>query len=261
MNGIRVGPFAIVSAFLIFAAPLMAQVPVAVQGRVEDASTRAPVSGARVISADSSISVLTDSLGTFALPLPSGSELAVHVERIGYLAQRFDLPPEARSRIAVLLLEPAAIELEGVTVVSEAAIEVLVDNLERRRNSFPGSMRAFDRSWLDRFAPIGSVFDLVRQRIPGMFPCESDSGQICIRGRGATFSNPYPTDRLTVCIDGWKSVAPMSELNMIPVEAVALVEFYGRSGVKVYTAPWIESRARTGRTTVMPDTPFELSCY
>lgn len=259
MNGIRAGLVLVVISFAV-AAPLAAQVPVVIQGRVEDASSRAPVAGARVISADSSISVLTDSLGSFTLPLPSANELAVHVERIGYLAQRFDLPAEAPFRITVLRLEPAAIELEGVTVVSEAAIEVLVDNLERRRNAFPGSMRAYDRAWLERFAPIGSIFDVVRQRIPGMFPCQYDTGQMCIRGRGATFSNPFPTAQLTVCIDGWKSIAPVSELNSIPVEAVALIEFYGRSGVKVYTTPWILTRARTGWTTVMPDTPFGLSC-
>lgn len=260
MNGLRAGPAVVLISLAFVASPLAAQVPVVVHGRVEDASSRAPVAGARVISADSSTSVLTDSLGSFTLPLDDRGELAVHVERIGYLPQRFDLPEEAPFRVSVLLLEPTAIELEGVTVVSEAAIETLVDNLEHRRNAYSGSMRAYDQAWLERFAPIGSIFELVRRRIPGMFPCESDPGQMCIRGRGPTFSNPFPTDRLTVCLDGRKSIAPIGELDMLPVESVALVEFYGRSGVKVYTTSWIVSRARTGWTTVMPDSPFGLEC-
>ncbi|MQA89918.1 MAG: hypothetical protein GEU90_06760 [Gemmatimonas sp.] len=230
------------------------------QGRVEDASTRQPVESARVLSTDSSSTVLTDALGSFTIELPTDENLSLQVERIGYVAQRFELPQESLSRVSVLLLEPAAVELQGVTVMAEQAIEVLQRNLYRRRNFYPGAMRAFDRAWLDRFAPIGSVFDLVRQRIPRMFPCDSDPSQMCPRGRAPTFQNPFPTRTLTVCIDGRKSIAPIPELDILPIDAVALVELYGRSGVKVYTAGWMISRARTGRTSVMPDTPFGLSC-
>ncbi|MQA92059.1 MAG: hypothetical protein GEU90_17845 [Gemmatimonas sp.] len=245
---------------LIEPATLASQVPVVVEGRVEDAESRNPVEGARIFSADSSTVVLTDSLGAFTLRLSASDSLSLHVERIGYLGQRFDLPQESLSRISVLLLEPAAVALQGVTVVAEQAIEVLQQNLKNRRNAYPHAMRAFDREWLDRFAPIGSVLDLVRQRIPRMLPCDSDPAQMCLPGRAPTFQNPFPTRNLTVCIDGRKSIAPIPELDILPIDDVALVELYGRDGVKVYTADWILISARTGRTTVMPDNFFGLQC-
>lgn len=256
------GCITLASAILLLFEPgsLASQVPVVVRGRVEDASTRQPVEGALVFSPDSSSVVLTDSLGAFTLQLPANDSLTLHVQRIGYLAQCFDLPQASRSRVSVLLLEPAAIELQGVTVVAEQAIEVLLRNLERRRNAYAHAMRAFDRAWLDRFAPIGSVFDLVRQRLPRMFPCNADPAQMCLPGRAPTIDNPFPIRTLTVCIDGRKSIDPIGELNSLPIDAVSLVEIYGRAGVKVYTTDWLLFSARTGRTTVMPDTPFGLSC-
>jgi hypothetical protein len=62
--------------------------------------------------------------------------------------------------------------------------------------------------------------------------------------------NPYPEDRLHVCVDGWLSLAPINELFTLPTEAVALVEVYARSRVMVYTANYLVNRARRGQTTV-----------
>ena len=75
--------------------------------------------------------------------------------RIGYLPDRFDLEEEAPSRIVVLLLEPSPVELEGITAVDEAALTVLVEELERRRNAYPSAVSVFDRAGLERFAPMG----------------------------------------------------------------------------------------------------------
>ncbi|MEX2582569.1 MAG: carboxypeptidase-like regulatory domain-containing protein [Gemmatimonadota bacterium] len=244
----------LVSVCVLTASAVEAQVPVVLNGRVEDAASREPVEGARVFSADSSAAVLTDSTGTFAIQLSSTDSLVVQVERIGYLSQRFDLPDEASNRTSVLLLEQAPVELEGVTAVGETAIATVLRNLEVRRNGYPHAMNAFDRAWIDRFGPVGgSIYDLVRTRVPRITPCNSDPGEICVPGRIRTFGNPFPQSRYTVCIDGWKSIAGIDDLKALPVEAAALVEIYKRGssqGVRVYTSEWILDRARRGRVGV-----------
>jgi hypothetical protein len=243
---------------LLFVAPSYGQVPVALMGRVEDASTREPVSGARVFSSDSTEAVLTDSLGAFVLRLSSGDSLAVQVEAMGYVTESFDLPRESLSRPSILLLEPAAIELQGLTVIAEQAIEVLQNNLRNRRNAYWGSMRAYDRSWLDRFAPTGSAYDLLREKMVGSFPCPDDSMELCFRSRSVTIrtGDVYPPAKITVCLDGRNAIA--AELFSILIDDIALFEIYGRQGVKVYTQDWTLWSARNGRTSVMPDSPFSL---
>src|SRR5690606_4490563 len=103
------------------------QVPTVVYGRVEDASTREPVAGARVFAPDSSSAVLTDSLGVFGIQIDPADPLAVNVERYGYVAQHFDLPAEAASSLNILLIEPQPVVLSGVNVVAETAIEKVLD--------------------------------------------------------------------------------------------------------------------------------------
>ena len=151
-------------ACLVLVSPVSAQVGVVIHGRVEDAVSREPVPGARVFPPDSSSVVFTDSLGTFYIPVPAERPLAIQVERRGYLSDRFDVEEDAPSRISILLLEPSPIELAGITVVDEAALTVLVERLEERRNAYPFAMSAFDRARLERFAPMGTVLDFAHQK-------------------------------------------------------------------------------------------------
>jgi hypothetical protein len=235
---------------------LAAQTPTVIHGRVEDSFSGEPVRGARVFLRDASDRVLTDSAGNFTIQLGPDDEPALRVERIGYRSQQFSLPLGFRNRIAVLRLEPAAVELAGVTVevaTLSAAIATLDRNLERRRNGYPGPMRAFDREWLDRFGPVGgSAWDVVKQRMPMIFTCSADSQQLCVRGRARSFRNPFPELQLLVCIDGWRSIGAISELNMLAVDAVALVETFSRSRINVFTQQWMVTRANRGHTTVVP---------
>jgi hypothetical protein len=235
------------------ATPATAQVATVLYGRVEDALTREPLENVRLFAADSSSAVLTDSLGVFALPLGPDVPLAILAARLGYLEQRFDLPPEATTRESVLLLEPMAIPLAGITVEEEAAIATLVGGLENRRNAWGfGSVFAFDRERLDRLSPIGSVWDFVRQSRPLFRECPERFGHICVPGRSRTMSNPNPFDPVTVCIDGWLALVPVSDLAVLNIGDVSLVEFYDREQIRVYTAEYLLIRARRGDTNVLP---------
>lgn len=238
------------------AGPLAAQQPqrVVLQGRVEDAVTREPVQGARVLSADSAHFVFTDSLGYFALSVRQQDAGALHVDRLGYVVQRFDLGPETGGRLAVLLLEPAPVELAALNVVSEAALTELTTNLELRRRAYAHSLVTLDRTWLARFGIGASVLDVVRQRVPGLFACGTAEIQLCAPGRARTIRNMNPVKGYDVCIDGWSSLAPWLDLAGLPTDDVALVEVYrgGDAQVRVYTQRYLLWRARTGRTDALP---------
>ena len=51
---------------------------------------------------------------------------------------------------------------------------------------------AFDRMLLDRFMPNGSAWDLIRQRLPGVFECSEALSGLCVRGRSRSIANPFP---------------------------------------------------------------------
>ena len=120
------------SAYLLLASAASAQVPVVLRGRVEDAVSGNPIVGVRVLTADSSRVVVTDSLGAFALPLEPGAPFTIYARRLGYLPERFDLDDAAPTRTSVLLLEPNPIPLAGIEalVVNEADAEALIEQVE-----------------------------------------------------------------------------------------------------------------------------------
>jgi hypothetical protein len=247
---------------LFATSPVAAQVGAVVNGRIEDAYSRTPIAGARVQAPDST-AVFTDSLGHFALSIDR-EPLYVFVEQYGYQAQRFDLPPEAPARTSVLLLEPIAFELEAISVVSESALADVFRALRGRRNSYRGSVQFFDRERLDRFAPVGSAWDLVVQRTSGnLHECDPwaidfqrwngvRSG-LCVRGR-ATITDPFPQVPVLVCVDGWESWGAVTELESLDIRSVAMVEIYSRGagGVRVYTGPYLSSLASRGQRTITP---------
>jgi hypothetical protein len=242
------------SATFLAAAPLSGQVGVVIHGRVEDASSREPIAGARVSSDNSSAVHFTDSGGAFAIVIDAGESFTVYVEQYGYLSQRFDLPDEAPSNISVLLLEPDPIELDGINVTAESSVTELFRELRSRRNSYEGSVMAFDRAQLGRFAPVGTAWDFISQRVSDLFECSDARSGLCRSGRGRSFQNPNPEVPVLVCVDGWESWGAISELANLDIQSVALIEVYGRGrgGIRVYTGWYLSSLARTGRLMATP---------
>jgi hypothetical protein len=224
---------------------------IVIYGRVEDALSLTPLAGVRLISGDSSSAVYSDSVGAFAITLPAGEPLSVFAERFGYDSDRFDLSGDARSQLFVIRMEPAPIEIEGIAAEAEAAISVLVDNLENRRNSFPGAVRVFDRERLDRLAQPGNVYDFLSARMPRLTYCDRDAFKLCVPGRFRSFMISRPQVPVLVCVDEWTSFLPAAELRNISIESVSLVEIFG-SEVRIYTTDWMLSRARRQRTRVQP---------
>jgi hypothetical protein len=249
---------------LFSVAPLGAQIGPVLHGRVEDASSRQPIAGARVLSVDSSVVVFTDSVGTFAIQLPAGGPLTLRVEQYGYLIEQFDLPDEAPSRISVLLLQPDPIELAGIEVeiMEETQVEAVLSSLRNRRNAYSGGVTAFDRRRLARLAPTGSAWDFVRQQVPYLLECHMAWSGVCLRLPGDVAPLPDEPEvvvqdltPVAVCIDRWESTAAVTELQMLDIGSVALVEVFrrGLGGIRVYTPGYIAS----GRVSVLA--PIDLA--
>ena len=264
-------------ALALLALPLAldAQVGVVIHGRVEDAVSESPIAGALVRNADSTSVVVSDSLGTFAIELGRGASLLLVAEQFGYLPTEFVLTETAASQVSVLRLPPVAIELEGVTVVGESELEAMVHSLTSRRNAFAAPARVMDREALERFGA-GDAFDLVVRQVVNVRDCITDSHPdaatvfLCRYARGST-------ERLLVCLDGVELVAAGAALRGIPVESIAMAEFYGyHSGVgtysgnlafgggdgfgvrvpvngqaRIYTREWVVSRAGSRATSLL----------
>lgn len=234
---------------------LAGQVGVVVHGRVEDAQSREPVAGARVVTGDSTAAVLTDSLGAFAVLIRAGTPLSLRVEQFGYVVQTFALDERAPSGISVLLLEPAPFELEEVAVVEESAITELLGDLRARRNFLWGT--ALDRAQLERYGS-ATTWDVVRTRAPMLFECNEGPSGLCARARASSFANPFRGVPVLVCVDGWTSWGAVSELDNLAVRDVALLEVFGmgRGGIRVYTPRYLATTARRG----IQVSPFATSC-
>lgn len=168
-----------------FSESASAQIGRVVYGRVEDALTRVPVVGALVMGADSASAVLTDLGGEFAFHFPPGAPLDITVSRQGYQTQSFVLPPNAAEGLPVILVEPAPIEMTGVEAISETDVSRLMRQLSVRRNSYPGSVRMYDKDAINRFMPVASVWEFLLTRVP-VFECARSSSGLCTRGRGTT---------------------------------------------------------------------------
>lgn len=247
------------SALFILAAPAGAQ-SVVIHGRVEDAEWRTPLAGVRVFSSDSSAVVLTDSLGKFAILVRQEGPFTLRAERLGYLSVQYELGEDAPSRISVLLLEPDAIELEGVTAVGEAAVTKVLKDLKRRRNAYFGAVVAFDQAQLERVARVGTVWDFIRQRTFQVSGCSSALSGLCARSRGIrSLRRGTQEIPVRVCIDGRESWGAVIELNSLDIRSVALVEVYGygRGGIRVYTPGYLVTRARAQGASA---TPLEFGC-
>ena len=143
------------------ALPAAAQIPAVIVGRVEDAATRAPLADVRVWAPDSTSWAWTDSTGTFAIELTNSTRLTLHAERFGYHADSFEPAEGAASRVSVLLLEPAPLQLPGIDVEAEAALTHVFTQLENRRNAYPYSVATYDRDVLEGSSAYGSAWEFL----------------------------------------------------------------------------------------------------
>jgi hypothetical protein len=230
-----------------------AQIASVVHGRVEDALTFRPLAGALVRVVDSDTSVEADSLGAFTILIEPGEPFALEIGQFGYLSERFELDEEAPARISVFRLEPEALELEGLHVLAETALETLLSDLKGRRASYPAAVTVLDRTRLEMFGDM-TVWDLIRTRVPTLYECGEGWSGLCVPGRARTLANPSPEVPVQVCIDGQRSWAGVADLTIRSLEEISLIEIFGqgRGGIWIYTPQFIVRTARDGRRISQP---------
>jgi len=243
----------------------LAQIPAIIQGRIEDAVTRAPILEARVISRDSGVSVLTDSTGAFSIEVTDADSVTLVVEYFGYMTDSFELEEGAPNRITVLLLQPEPLELAGVVVEAEAAIASVLTQLERRRNIYPYSVQAYDGRTIAESTAYGSAWAFLRARAPRIHECSESRSGLCIGDRPAGFDLTGPGDdgrwmqrvgrqAVDVCIDGIRSNQAVQVLRTMSIGRLALLEIYwaGRGGIRAYSADYLNLIARMGGMYIPP---------
>ena len=255
---------ALVAAATLYAepSPAVAQIPAVIVGRVEDAATRAPLADVRVWAADSTSWALTDSTGTFAIELSANDRLTLHAAAFGYVSDSFELADGAASRVTVLLLEPAPLELPGIDVEAEAALARVARQLESRRNAYPYSVATYDRDVIESSTAYGSAWEFLKSRLPDIYECATSLSGLCVGDPGLAFDNRSQWDApprgdqdpLRVCVDGIESTLAIQELRMIDMRRLALLEVYrgGRGGVRVYSATYLAAAARSGGVYIAP---------
>lgn len=203
------------------------------RGRVVDAETRAPLSGAFVMPFGGARAVVTDSLGLFRLTMELAPSYPLTVEQLGYATVSVTLPGTASAEFTTILLPPNPLALEGLTV--------LVDRFERRRRFHFGSVQVLDQDRLRRSAR-PNAYEIVRAAVPFARPCFGvDYDRLCTPRRGSV----RPVD---VCLDDVPLWSGIDVLEAYDPAELYLVEVYDRGQeIRIYTRYFVEERLRTGR--------------
>ena len=212
-----------------------------IRGKVFDAGSGAPLHGAFVAPTGLRTGFLTDTLGNFALTLPSGASFRLSAEQLGYETAEVEIYRTDAGRPVLIGLEPQPIMLEGVTA--------LVDRFQRRRSFFSGSVRTFDRTRL--LAAGGQdALQFVSSRTGTVRPCLDDPLSHCVWRRGRL-------RRMMVCIDEVLAFQGGRQLEMYHPQDFYLIEVYDwGSQVRVYTNDYVERAVDRG----VPLRPLVLGC-
>jgi hypothetical protein len=183
---------------LLTLAPLPGAVPEAeltaqtatVTGRVLDATTRVPLSGAVVTVLPQGLQALTDDQGRFRVEGAPTGMLSVEATFLGYApaVETSVMGRSSRPTFVELELRPVAIELEGLTVEAD---------LFRAREDAPTSTQRLTEVEIRR-AP-GGLGDISRTllSLPGVLGGVDNRNDILVRG-GGPGENAYYVDGIRV---------------------------------------------------------------
>ncbi len=217
-------------------------VTITLRGTVVDLEAGSPLSGAFIAPRGLVTGFLTDSLGRFALEVPSAAVHYLYVERLGYMRTDLQVSAEDAAHPLRILVRPDPVLLQGV--------EVLVDRWEQRRRFYPGSVRAFGQRTL-LTAGARDALDFVRARAGARIrTCPGDPLTSCVWRRGRI-------RKMTVCIDDMPMFDGGAALETFRPQDFYMIEVYDQGlQVRVYTEHYVEQMARRGS----PVRPLIMGC-
>ena len=209
-------------------------------GVVVDELTRVPIADAVVVMEGHQPGTMTDSVGHFTLSgFPRGPQV-LNIRQFGYLELTSSvIPPELPDVLVEILLVPAPIMLEGVTLVVDH-LATMTRRIESRRRAVAVSVRTYDQERLVRSgAP--DVFRFLLQQ-SSLFPTACGASRpgtfgLCVIRRGRAI-------RPIVYIDEVRAFGGLDELAMYNPQDLYLIEVYsfGR-GIRAYTYGFMERMA------------------
>jgi TonB-linked SusC/RagA family outer membrane protein len=182
-----------------------------VTGRVTDAATGEPMSGAEVLVSNTTIRTTTREDGTFSLGIPVG-RVSILIRRIGYRRFLIDLPPSQDSIEANL--ERDVLQLDEVVVTGAAT------GIERR--NLANSVETISAEELEAAPPAASIERSIQGKVAGA-NIQSNSGApgggVQVELRGVTSINA--TAQPLYVIDGVivSDVAVPSNINAVTAAA------------------------------------------
>lgn len=222
-----------VFALLFVGSPLRGQVTVRIEGSVVDSATGVPIAGAWLELASGNVRRLgVDSVGTFTIELPSGSQKMV-VHALGY-ATSLVLATVLSDTSLVIQLRPSPVVLNAIEVQAERRLSL-------RARALPWSVRTLGR---DEFmgSPAATPVDVLKSRLLQLLPCRDGE---CVRWRG----NLIPP---VVCIDERQADGGLAELRTYAMSSLQIVEVHDRGRmIRAYTT-WFMEQVQNGRMWIRP---------
>lgn len=191
-----------------------------------------PLVGAMVSLTGADWGSLTNEEGRFRIPDLYPGRVELTVEQLGYADLEWAGEVGPDSGPLVLRMEPRAVMLEGLTVVT--------DRFRNRRNATATSVRAWDRETLTT-SPYESAARFVSARAGlSLTPCRGNvHASTCIWYRGRIV---VPT----VYVDEAPMFGGLQYLEMLRPHEIYMVEVYSRGRhIRVYTRSFMERAART----------------
>ncbi|HRE81196.1 MAG TPA: TonB-dependent receptor [Opitutaceae bacterium] len=217
-----------------------------VTGRVTDATTQLPLSGARVTVAGSSVETYTDTSGDFTLvDVPAGAR-SVEVSYVGYPDIRQTVTASSgattRADFAFKTLELDRFVIEGSLVGTARAI-----NQQRAATTLTNIVAADE---IGRFPDQNAAESL--QRLPGvsLYRDQGEGRFILLRGINYTLGN--------VLLNGTKLASPETgergiALDVLPADALAAIE------VSKVPTPDMDAEGLGGQVNIRTKSAFDTN--
>ena len=176
-------------------------------GRVVDAQSGRPISGAQVIVADTQLGALAGVDGRYVIRMAPEGEVAVRAVMIGYTSKTvtgLTLAPGGVIEVN-LALDPSAVELEGITVSAGQERGSVARALDEQRNAL-GVISAITTEQMAR-SPDGDAAAAVK-RVSGV--TVQDGKYVFVRGLGERYT--------TTSLNGARVPSPEPERKMVPLD-------------------------------------------
>jgi len=192
-----------------------------ITGRVQDATSKQPVKGARITLDGATHGVVTNEDGRYRLPTVAMGSHTMTVSSIGYARQtrRFTVTDTALVTLDVLL-DPSTNQLDQVVVTGTV--------VPTERKAVPNAMTVITAKDIEQRG-ITHIDQLFRGDVPGVFAMNTGDqlGKVTLFSRGVTEMLAYspPAQGLKTYVDGVELADPsyLSQIDPASVEKIEIL--------------------------------------